>query len=101
MKDKIDITDKIAGNSGNTEWPMCSYDRPAYLFWNGIANGLKKNGATIKEIQWWLQSKCARWTLDGMGNEIEKLGEAVGSEQNIKSLRKDIKSDNNLNIHLK
>jgi len=85
-----DITCKIGPlfEHKESEIPMYSYDRPAYLFWNGVAKGLKKSGATNKEIQWWLQSKCARWMLDGMGEEVEKFGEKCGKEQDIKYMKK-------------
>jgi hypothetical protein len=79
MKRRIDITDKIGSLYNGTkelpEWPMYSFDRPAYYLWNAIANGLHQRGWTEEQIKDWLQSKSARWALDGsLGESIEQLG---------------------------
>ena len=49
----------------DVEWPMYSFDRPAFVVWNAIAANLHARGWTDAEIKDWLQSKCARWALDG------------------------------------
>ena len=76
MNESKDYTGKFCDlhPSTNTEWPMYSYERPAYTFWNGFANGLKKQGFTDKEIGNWLMSKQARWMLDGKEHELSDLG---------------------------
>lgn len=78
---KIDITAKIGPMfgpvdfGGDPEWPMYSFARPAYIVWNAIANQLYERGWTENEIQEWLQSKAARWALDGdLGTKLEFLG---------------------------
>ena len=71
----IDITDRIGQIGSNAEWPMYSHDRAAYMLWNAIANGLAAKGWTEEQIKDWLQSKSARWALDGdLGDAISKLG---------------------------
>ena len=55
---------------------MYSYDRPAYMLWNAIANVLINKGWTEDEIREWLQSKATRWALDGdLGEMIREVGE--------------------------
>lgn len=57
------------------EWPMYSYERPAWMLWNAIAGALAQKGWTEPMIKEWLQSKKARWALDGyLGEEIDALG---------------------------
>ena len=76
----IDITARIGSihtPDERAEWPMYSYDRPAYILWNAIANVLHAKGWTEDEIKNWLQSKDARWALDfGLEESIEDLGRA-------------------------
>jgi hypothetical protein len=62
------------------EWPMYSYERPAWLLWNAVAAELHVNGWSEKEIKTWLQSKATRWALDGdLGNAIRDLGRKYGA----------------------
>lgn len=74
----IDITGKICDlHPSYGDWPMYSYERPAWLLWNTIANALHDKGWTEDQIKEWLQSKDPRIALDGgLGNEIQKLGKA-------------------------
>jgi len=70
----MDITGKIGPlwpiKSGS-DWPMYSYERPAYMVWNAIAETLHENhGWTEKQIKDWLQSKSPRWALDGHLGDI-------------------------------
>ena len=77
MNEDYDYTGRICPlfpSQIDSEWPMYSYERPAYTFWNGFANGLKKQGFTDKEIGEWLMSKQARWMLDGKEHELSDLG---------------------------
>jgi hypothetical protein len=78
MQEHYDITGKIGPlwrNREEPEWPMYSYERPAWMLWQAIAGVLNKRGWTEEEIQTWLQSKGARWALDGdLGEQIERLG---------------------------
>lgn len=63
-----DISGKIGqmfGRPGSPEWPMYSYERPAYMVWNAVASSLHDRGWTDDQIKEWLQSKNARWALDG------------------------------------
>lgn len=62
-------------------WPMYSYGRPAYQFWDAVANGMRARGWTPEQIRTWLQSKLARWALDGdWGDHLRTLGFKLGSE---------------------
>lgn len=47
------------------EFPMFSYERAAYTFWQGVFNGLLENGLSEAQAFEWLQSKDARYLLDG------------------------------------
>jgi len=76
QSEQLDISGKI-GQLGEKEceWPMYSYDRPAYVLWNAVARGLQKRGWLETEIKEWLQSKEPRWALDGdLGDQIRSLG---------------------------
>ena len=55
-------------------YPIASYDRPAYNFWNGVAQALEERGYTNEEIILILQSKAVRHLLDRMDHEILQLG---------------------------
>jgi predicted transcriptional regulator len=83
-----DCTDKIGQLGSDCEWPMYSYERPAYILWNAIAQNLHRRGWTDKQIKEWLQSKNTRWALDGdLGAIIQELGDQwatdnVGSYKN-------------------
>lgn len=75
----MDISSKIgqlySKPQSEIEWPMYSFDRAAYTLWNAIANEFEKRGWSEQEILEWLQSKAARWALDGrLGELIEKAG---------------------------
>jgi uncharacterized protein YjiS (DUF1127 family) len=77
--EQFDITGKIGplfrGTFDNAEWPMYSYERAAYTLWNAIGKGLAMRGWTESEIKAWLQSKEARWALDGdLGVALDDLG---------------------------
>lgn len=87
MKTTIDITYKIGAvyRLKDPKWPMYSYDRPAYMLWNAIANGLHDKGWSEEEIKTWLQSKATRWALDGsLGEDVEKLGREYAKTVNEK-----------------
>lgn len=79
MTHSIDITGKIGPLNNtfiNPEWPMYSYERPAYIFWNAIANGLHKAGWTEEQIREWLQSKGPRHALDfALEEKLIQLGQ--------------------------
>jgi len=85
MKKRKDYTGKFCDLHPSTgrEWPMYSYERPAWDFWNGFANGLKDQGFSEAEIEEWLKSKLARWLLDQNGHKLYDLGYELsqGSEQ--------------------
>lgn len=73
--ERIDITMQIGPFESGREWPMYSYERPAYILWDAIANGLLQRGWKMNEIKDWLQSKSTRWALDSdLGGLLERLG---------------------------
>lgn len=65
LGDCYDCTGHIGPFKSDAAWPMYSFDRPAYIFWNTIAAELNKAGWTDDQIKNWLQSKAPRWALDG------------------------------------
>jgi hypothetical protein len=73
-----DITADIGPLHTRTEpakIPMFSYERPAYLFWQFVFEGLQEKGWTEEQAIHWLQSKGPRWELDGtLGEAIAALG---------------------------
>ena len=85
----IDITGKIGPSSAtfsNPEWPMYSYERPACILWNAIANGLIAKGWSEYQLKKWLQSKDTRYALDGiLGDKLEALGEEYAATFLMKS----------------
>jgi hypothetical protein len=78
LADTYDCTDRIGPLVRDTtppEWPMYSYDRPAYIVWNAIAGELHRRGWSERDIQGWLQSKGPRWALDmDLGEALDRLG---------------------------
>lgn len=50
--------------------PMYSYDRPAYIVWQGVFNALLDQGKTEEQAIDILQSKHMRWALDGELSDI-------------------------------
>jgi len=72
----MDITGKIGDlfPSEKPEWPMYSYSRPAYLFWQGVADEMFANGATPDQVREFLSSKTVRHMLDAHGDEARNLG---------------------------
>jgi len=83
----VDITGDIGSLHSDAKCTMYSFERPAYNFWNGIAEGMIANGATYEEVYWWLSSKNARWLLDNMDQEIQKMGKKYGKKVNLNDLR--------------
>lgn len=84
VRGRIDITAEIGPlyrRDKEPEWLMYSYERPAYMLWNAIANALWQKGWTKTEIRDWLQSKETRWALDGsLGDALIKLGDDYAKE---------------------
>ena len=79
-----DITGKIGNmfQGEQPEWPMYSFNRPAYAFWQGIANELQDQGYSQKHIQGVLQSKHMRWLFDGQASEqLELLGRIIAKAE--------------------
>lgn len=54
----------------DAEWPMYSYNAPATTVWNAIASSMRARGWTDEQIKGWLQSKDARWAMDGLLGDI-------------------------------
>jgi hypothetical protein len=78
----FDITGKIGPMfpeqwvNNPPEWPMYSYERPAWILWNAIAHSLAQRGLTEEQIKTWLQSKDARLALDDkLGDMLRELGD--------------------------
>jgi hypothetical protein len=77
--DPYDCTGEIGqlGEDGMCAWPMYSYDAPAYTVWNAIAATFNRAGWSDDQIRDWLQSKHARWAMDGeLGAVLRAAGEA-------------------------
>ncbi len=91
----MDITGKIGTLNGETvnpapEYPMYSYERPAWMVWGAVADEMQKRGWKEEQILEWLQSKNARWALDGeLGNMIAGAV-AKWAELNLPNLGKPI-----------
>ena len=61
--------------------PMYSYERPAYIFWQAVFEGLVEAGKTEEQAIDWLQSKGPRHMLDGpIGEVLRDIGRRVGKE---------------------
>ncbi len=78
-----DISSRIGElfpSSDKPEYPMYSYNRPAYNFWQGFYHGLRKKGMTHKKAIAVLQSKAARHMLDGHADEVQALGEKLATQ---------------------
>ncbi len=72
-----DYNSLIGPLNSDTAWPMYSFERPAYAFWNGLATALHQRGWSDEEIREWLQSKEPRYLLNE-GTVPEAL-EAMGA----------------------
>jgi len=73
-----DYTDRIGPLDSGAPWEMYSFERAAYEFWNGLANGLRTGGLDDDEIRDVLQSKLVRWLFDHEGEQVEALGRRMG-----------------------
>jgi hypothetical protein len=77
--DPYDCTGLIGqlGEDAMCEWPMSSFDAPAYTVWNAIAATFNRAGWSDDQIRDWLQSKQARWAMDmDLGDVLRAAGEA-------------------------
>jgi len=74
-----DITGEIGPINDKSKYPMYSYERPAYIFWQGAYEGMIKLGKTHNEAITILQSKAARWLLDHNDLLIKNLGKELAS----------------------
>lgn len=63
--------------------PMYSYDRPAYNFWQGFAEGLAKRGLTEEQIFNEMRSKGTRWMLDEHDNKLKSLGRRMAKDYSL------------------
>ena len=84
MQDQV--TRDITGDIGDLypviapKYPMFSYSRPAWLFWQGVYNTLTKKGKTHEEAIEILQHSLVRYALDDIQDEIVKSGERFGEK---------------------
>lgn len=62
------------------EIPMHSFERAAYLFWQGFYQGLMRRGLTHEQAVAELQSKGTRWMFDGNGDALVKFGEKFAKD---------------------
>jgi hypothetical protein len=65
---------KDAGEGGHhpdPKHPMYSFHGPSHVVWNAIATVLSERDWSDDQIRDWLQSKQARWAIEG------RLGEAL------------------------
>lgn len=63
-----DVTGKIGPlypQEAEPAWPMYSFDVPSRSVWCAIAQEMRSAGWRESRIRDWLQSKEARWALDG------------------------------------
>ena len=68
--------------------PMYSFNTPAYLLWQAVFDGLQEAGMSEVEAIEWLQSKSARWAMDGeLGDSIRALGHAYGKKEALRNHR--------------
>ena len=85
--ENMDITGKIGPlypqKGQDIEWPMYSFDRAAYLFWNGFAKGLAERGLSQNQIKNELQSKGVRWLMDQQEGRLEELGRLMAKDYEI------------------
>jgi hypothetical protein len=56
---------------------MYSYSRPAWVFWQGAYDGMRKAGKTHEEAIKILRSKAPRWMLDQKENKVYNLGKSL------------------------
>ena len=59
---------------------MFSYNRPAYNFWQGFYDGLRKKGLTHEQAMEELMSKGVRHMLDANDGRLQKLGRAMAKK---------------------
>jgi hypothetical protein len=77
--ESYDCTGHIGPYKSDSPWAMYSFNTPSYALWNAIASEMNSRGWDDEEIQEWLQSKAARWALDGeLGEALIKLGKKFG-----------------------
>lgn len=77
-----DISADLGNLDSGRPIPMYSYERPAYIIWQGVYDGLRYKGLSHAKAVEWLQSKAPRWALDGsLGDAIRQLGFDLGSRQ--------------------
>ncbi len=81
-----DITDALGPMFRDGGWapeiPMYSYERPAYILWQAVFEGMQEAGMTESQAIAWLQGKLSRWALDGaLGEGLRTMGRAYGLAQ--------------------
>lgn len=77
MKQPRDITGDIGPLfplPGETKYPMYSFRRPAFDFWQGFYEGLIANGFTHEQALTEMQSSNVRHWLDSEEDKIVSLG---------------------------
>lgn len=83
MSQYQDISCKIGPKSGvvsgpNPKYPMYSYERPSWLFWQGYYEGLiAKHNLTHDEAISTMQSRDVRYMLDFHEDKLKELGRSL------------------------
>ena len=72
-----DITGRIGATYSDAEVTMYSFERVAWMFWQGFYNSLRTRGLTEKQAFEEMQSKGPRRMLDN-NEEIKDLGTKLG-----------------------
>lgn len=83
MPNVRDITGDIGPLYQYPEKPkyrMNSFNRAAYIFWQGFYNGLRKKGLTHQQAIDEMQSKGTRWMLDAKDDQVQALGEQMAAD---------------------
>ena len=75
--EETDYTGKMGPLDSGRKWEMYSYTRPAWVFWNAFANGLKNRGFTDEQIKAALTGKGVRWMLDKDLEMIEDVAHTM------------------------
>ena len=76
-----DITGDIGPLEAQVKYPMYSFNRAAYNFWQGIYTGLRQQGRSHKQAIDILQSKFMRWEFDGtLADMLQAIGRSYALE---------------------
>lgn len=69
-------------SEANCKYPMYSFNRPVYSFWQGFYEGLRKRGLTHQQSIHEMQSKGVRLMLDDHSDMLQNLGREMAENYN-------------------